>query len=77
MSPGYSDDLAYIHHVGYGSFARDAAPGVLEIFRRHDITDGLVVDLGCGSDQDRPSGQDEHVRSNIVVVVMLLIMAAF
>ncbi len=49
MSLGYSADLAYIHHVGYGSFARDAAPGVLEIFRRYDISHGLVVDLGCGS----------------------------
>lgn len=49
MSSGYSDDVAYIHHVGFGSFARDAAPGILEILRHRDITGGLVVDLGCGS----------------------------
>jgi len=49
MSPGYSSDLAYIHHVGHGSFARDSAPGVLEILGRRGILDGLVVDLGCGS----------------------------
>ncbi len=46
---GYKDDLAYIHDVGFGEFARQAAPGLLEIFRRSGITKGLVVDLGCGS----------------------------
>src|SRR5262245_1645681 len=45
----YHEDLAYIHDVGHGDFARDAAPGVLEIFRSSSIHVGLVVDLGCGS----------------------------
>ncbi len=45
----YRDDLAYIHDVGFGSFARNAAPGLLEILRRGGVTEGLVVDLGCGS----------------------------
>ncbi len=45
----YKDDLAYIHDVGFGSFARGATPGLLEILRRRGLTKGLVVDLGCGS----------------------------
>lgn len=46
---GYQNDLAYIHDVGFGDFARKAAPGLLAILRRADIRSGLVVDLGCGS----------------------------
>jgi len=46
---GYREDLAYIHDSGFTDFARDAAPGLLAILRRNGVTDGLVVDLGCGS----------------------------
>jgi SAM-dependent methyltransferase len=46
---GYKDDLAYIHDVGFGDFARQAAPGLLKILQQNGITDGLVIDLGCGS----------------------------
>jgi SAM-dependent methyltransferase len=49
MIPPYEDDLAYVHDTGYGAFARGAAPGLLELLRRHGIADGRVVDLGCGS----------------------------
>ena len=45
----YREDLAYIHDVGFDWFARGTAPGVLDILRRGGVTDGLVVDLGCGS----------------------------
>lgn len=45
----YDNDLAYIHDVGFGGFARTAAPGLLAMLRRAGITKGLVVDLGCGS----------------------------
>jgi SAM-dependent methyltransferase len=45
----YGDDLAYIHDVGFGFFAKGAAPGLLAILRRCGIRNGLVVDLGCGS----------------------------
>ena len=45
----YHDDLAYIHDVGFGDFAKNSAPGLLEILRESQITTGLVVDLGCGS----------------------------
>jgi SAM-dependent methyltransferase len=46
---GYTEDLAYIHDAGYGDFARNAAPVLLETFRARGIHGGLVVDLGCGS----------------------------
>lgn len=46
---GYSDDLAYIHDVGHGGFARDSAPGLLEIIRGRGLDKSRVVDLGCGS----------------------------
>ena len=49
MTDYYQEDLAFIHDVGYGDFARTAAPGLLSIFERHRIHNGLVVDLGCGS----------------------------
>jgi len=45
----YKNDLAYIHDVGFGDFAKDSAPGLLEILRQQKIATGLVVDLGCGS----------------------------
>lgn len=45
----YQEDLAYIHDVGFNFFARGAAPGLLQIFHRHRIHQGLVIDLGCGS----------------------------
>src|SRR5262245_34869396 len=49
MTAAYREDLAYIHDVGHGDFARDAAPGLLALLRRQGIREGLVVDLGCGS----------------------------
>lgn len=45
----YQDDLAYVHDVGFGDFARNAAPGLLNTLRQAGITSGLVIDLGCGS----------------------------
>lgn len=49
MPRGYRPDLAYIHDVGYGDFALSATPGLLALLRRNGVTDGLVIDLGCGS----------------------------
>ncbi len=46
---GYREDLAYVHDAGFRDYALKAAPGLLRILRRHGVTDGLVVDLGCGS----------------------------
>ena len=46
---GYREDLAYVHDAGFRDYALHAAPGLLRILRRHSVTDGLIVDLGCGS----------------------------
>jgi len=47
--PGYRKDLAYIHDAGFRDYALNAAPGLLQMLRKNGVTDGLVVDLGCGS----------------------------
>lgn len=49
MEEWYKEDLAFIHDVGFGDFARKSAPGILEILDRNKIREGLVVDLGCGT----------------------------
>lgn len=49
MKECYGADLAYIHDVGFGDFAQEVAPGILEILAAAGIRDGLIVDLGCGS----------------------------
>lgn len=49
MPRAYDEDLAYIHDVGFGGFARDAGPGLLKLLRQKGVTNGRVVDLGCGS----------------------------
>ncbi|MBI2946838.1 MAG: class I SAM-dependent methyltransferase [Verrucomicrobia bacterium] len=45
----YQTDLAYIHHVGFGDFAKRAAPELLRILRQAGIRSGTLVDLACGS----------------------------
>lgn len=45
----YKADLAYIHDIGYGDFADQAAVGILACFQENQIESGLVIDLGCGS----------------------------
>lgn len=45
----YDSDLAFIHDSGFGDFARNSAPGILNLFARGGISDGTIVDLGCGS----------------------------
>ena len=49
MIDAYRDDLAYIHDAGFGGFARAAGPVLVEALRQRGISDGLVIDLGCGS----------------------------
>jgi SAM-dependent methyltransferase len=48
-NPLYASDLAYVHHVGFGDFARKAAPGLLRLLRRAGIHRGTLIDLACGS----------------------------
>jgi len=45
----YGTDLAHVHDVAFGGWARDAAPFVLSRLREAGIAEGRVVDLGCGS----------------------------
>jgi SAM-dependent methyltransferase len=45
----YQHDLAEIHDIGYGDFARHATKGLLTLFRIKGIVSGTIVDLGCGS----------------------------
>jgi len=49
MEEWYKEELAYIHDVGFSDCALKSAPGILEILEPHQIRDGLVLDLGCGS----------------------------
>lgn len=49
MSDWYKPDLAYIHDVGFGDFAEQAAANILDCLKAIQIESGLVVDLGCGS----------------------------
>lgn len=45
----YQTDLAWIHHAGFGDFARSAGAEILRLLRREKVTHGTLVDLGCGS----------------------------
>ncbi len=49
MKEWYKEDLAYIHDVGHGDYALNSAPGILDVLNQHNIREGLIVDLGCGS----------------------------
>jgi SAM-dependent methyltransferase len=49
MSNAYGEDLAYIHDAGFGGFASNAAPVLLDALRRRGLASGLIIDLGCGS----------------------------
>jgi hypothetical protein len=43
MSNNYDEDLAYIHHRGFGGFANNAARGLLKLLRDHGIDSGLIL----------------------------------
>lgn len=47
--PYYRRDLAQVHHLGYGFHADRCASGILELLEPVRATNGLVVELGCGS----------------------------
>jgi SAM-dependent methyltransferase len=49
MSGAYREDLAYIHHLGFGHLAKNAAEVLLNALRHSAIDRGLVIDLCCGS----------------------------
>jgi SAM-dependent methyltransferase len=45
----YRDDLALVHHRGFGFHADMCAPGIIDLLRPIKDRDGLVVEIGCGS----------------------------
>jgi SAM-dependent methyltransferase len=47
--PYYRDDLALVHHLGFGFHADVCAPGILALLEPVLDRGGLVVELGCGS----------------------------
>ena len=49
MTDAYREDLAYIHDLGFGHLAKNAAQVLLNALRRSGIDKGQVIDLCCGS----------------------------
>jgi SAM-dependent methyltransferase len=49
MTDAYREDLTFIHDVGFGHLAKNAAPVLLEALRQRGTDYGLVIDLGSGS----------------------------
>jgi len=47
--PYYRDDLALVHHLGFGFHADACAPGILRLLEPVRQAQGLVVEVGCGS----------------------------
>jgi len=47
--PYYQEDLALVHHRGFGFHAELCAPGILKLLEPVLDRRGLVVELGCGS----------------------------
>ena len=47
--PYYRDDLALVHHRGFGFHADACAPGILALLAPVLDRGGLVLELGCGS----------------------------
>lgn len=47
--PYYRDDLALVHHLGFGFHADACAPGILKLLEPVRERGGLVVEIGCGS----------------------------
>ncbi|MCU1451776.1 MAG: methyltransferase family protein [Acidimicrobiales bacterium] len=48
-APYYRDDLALVHHLGFGFHADLCAPGILALLEPVRQRDGVVLELGCGS----------------------------
>ena len=48
-SEAYRADLAFIHDAGFGSLATAAAVELLARLHAARITDGTMIDVGCGS----------------------------
>jgi SAM-dependent methyltransferase len=49
VEPYYRQDLALVHHLGFGLHADACAPGILALLEPVRERGGLVLELGCGS----------------------------
>jgi SAM-dependent methyltransferase len=49
MGALYGHDLAYIQAIGFGDFARGAAPEIVRVLRSAAIPMRRVIDVGCGA----------------------------
>jgi len=49
QQPYYQQDLALVHHLGYGFHADLCAPGILELLRPVLARGSEVLEIGCGS----------------------------
>lgn len=47
--PYYRQDLALVHHSGFGFHADGCAPGILELLEPVRAAGGTVLEIGCGS----------------------------
>jgi SAM-dependent methyltransferase len=47
--PYYRRDLALVHHLGFGFHAEMVAPGIVELLEDVRHSNGLVLEVGCGS----------------------------
>ena len=47
--PYYREDLALVHHLGFGFHADACAPAILRLLQPVQERNGLVVEIGCGS----------------------------
>lgn len=47
--PYYRDDLALVHHLGFGFHADRCGPGILRLLAPVLERKGVVLELGCGS----------------------------
>lgn len=45
----YRQDLALVHHLGFGFHADNCAPGILALLEPMRERKGLVLEIGCGS----------------------------
>lgn len=48
-APYYREDLALVHHLGFGFHADACAPGLLSLLEPVREREGLVLEIGCGS----------------------------
>src|SRR5438309_5661628 len=48
-NPYYRENLALVHHLGFGFHADACAPGILRLLEPVLARRGLVLELGCGS----------------------------